>query len=64
MDTGPNFSNIGTFMVPLSTYVLMKTHIHGYHETDQTKIMCVGWVVIKYMLAKRRTGRGTVVTVL
>ena len=27
--TGHNFPNIGTFAVPLLTYVLMETHIKG-----------------------------------
>ena len=37
LDTGPNFSDIVTFLVLLSTDVLMETHIKGVPRTSSDK---------------------------
>ena len=44
---GPKLADIGTFVVPLLTYLLLKTHINGYNTTAWTKTLCVGYVILK-----------------
>ena len=54
LDTGPNFSNIGTFAVPLSTYVLMDTQIKWVPRTisDKDDVRSLGYI-LKYIKVEK-----------